>query len=318
MNSFTLATLALLVENLFGYPKFLQSHVGHPVQWMGSLVTILEDRFNSRTTVESDGRTEGLTALAILLLCAGAPAILIATALSYVPYGWVINVLLATTLIAQKSMRDHTEAVANALGRSLAEARSEVGKIVGRDTSTLDESGVTKAALESLAENTADGIVAPALYYAIAGLPGIAIYKAINTADSMIGHKSAQYLHFGWAAAKLDDLVNWPAARLCGGLFVLSAWFQSKAAMRSAWAMMWRDAAKHHSPNAGWPEAAMAGALDLQFGGPRAYEDETHDLPSLGDGRATMTAADIPRGLAIFDRSLLLLASMFALVAVFL
>jgi adenosylcobinamide-phosphate synthase len=201
-------------------------------------------------------------------------------------------------------MKDHVVEVTHALSSSLAAGRAAVAMIVGRETKDLDVSGVSKAALESLAENTADGIVAPVFWFAIAGLPGLAAYKAINTADSMIGHKSERYLHFGYCAAKLDDLVNLPASRLTAIFFAAAALLFDLKAARQSVAMAWRDAGKHRSPNAGWPEAAMAGALGLRFGGPRSYGEGSVDLPWMGDGRAIATQADITAGLTLYDRSL--------------
>jgi adenosylcobinamide-phosphate synthase len=213
--------------------------------------------------------------------------------------------------LAQKSLREHVTAVHSALGESIEAAREQVAKIVGRDPQNLDESGISKAALESLAENTSDGIVAPALWFTILGLPGLAMYKMINTADSMIGHRSDRYLHFGWASARLDDLVNLPASRLTGYLFAAVAWLTSREAARSAIRSMHRDARHHGSPNAGWPEAAMAGALGLRFGGTRDYDGTTVDLPWMGEGRSDLEREDIARGLTVFDQSMTLLAAGF-------
>jgi adenosylcobinamide-phosphate synthase len=312
--SFVLAALALLIENLVGYPKLLQEKLRHPVQWIGDLIARFETLLNTKTQDQTKGRTEGVMGLLMVLAIVGLPATLIQLALSTVHYGWVLNVALATTLIAQKSMRDHVEAVATALGRSLPDARIAVGKIVGRDPAQLSESEVSKAALESLAENTSDGIVAPVLWYALLGLPGVALYKAINTADSMIGHRNERYQHFGWAAARLDDLVNLPASRLTALLFAGATWLTDKDKGRKAWACARSDARKHNSPNAGWPEAAMAGALGLSFGGPRDYEGTRVDLPTMGEGRSALTRADIGEGLKLFDRAVLLLAGLFGLI----
>jgi adenosylcobinamide-phosphate synthase len=233
-----------------------------------------------------------------------------------VPGGWLFNALVATAFIAQKSMRDHVQDVSHALSSSISEGRMAVAKIVGRDTTQLDESGITKAALESLAENTADGIVAPLLWYALLGLPGIVAYKAINTADSMIGHKSERHLFFGFCSAKLDDLVNLPASRLTALLFAGAALFTSRTAAQQALNAAWNDASKHKSPNAGWPEAAMAGALGLKFGGPRAYEDGIVELPWMGHGREVMTRADITSGLALYEKLLWITFVVSALLAI--
>jgi adenosylcobinamide-phosphate synthase len=237
---------------------------------------------------------------------------MIADILSGWRLGWVIEALIATSLIAQKSMRGHVLDVWKALGRSLPEARKAVSQIVGRDPSDLDESGVSRAALESLAENTSDGIVAPVLWYVLLGLPGLAVYKAINTADSMIGHKSEKHLHFGWAAARFDDLVNLPASRLTGLLFAAT----EPKRFREIVAVMQRDAPKHGSPNAGWPEAAMAAALGLKFGGPRAYDCVPVELPWMGEGRSDITRHDIERGLRLYGKSLWLLLAVLLAAAI--
>ncbi len=318
MNHFALVALALVLEYFVGYPQAIFKMIGHPVQWIGKLIAYLDEGLNDPDLEDQDQRNHGIFAVLALCLAVGIPAYIAAKFLSYVQYGWIINVALATTMIAQKSLRDHVSAVARTLPQSIIDARKQVGKIVGRDPNALDESGVAKAALESLAENTADGVTAPIFWYAIAGLPGIVIYKAINTADSMIGHKSEKYLHFGWAAAKLDDLVNLPVSRLTGLLFAAAAWFKSKTRAQAALNAMWRDASKHQSPNAGWPEAAMAGALDLKFGGPREYDGDKVELAYMGDGRLQLIAADIDKGLELYDRALLILLAVAVVLAMIL
>ncbi len=216
---FSSAALALLVERFVGYPDALFQRLSHPVVWIGKLIDALDKRLNHPGLSRQQGRLRGVIALLRLISAGFIPAWICARGLSEWGLGWAAEALLATTLIAQKSLRDHVWAVYEAFGTSLDDARKAVSMIVGRDPSALDESGVAKAALESLAENASDGVVAPVLWFALLGLPGIAVYKAINTADSMIGHKSEKYLHFGWAAARLDDLVNLPASRLTGLLF---------------------------------------------------------------------------------------------------
>ena len=300
---FASAALALFVERFIGYPQAVFDRIGHPVVWAGQIITWLDHALNAPGVSRSEGRLRGALALLILILAAFIPAYITARILDFSRIGWMLEALIATSLIAQKSMRDHVRDVFRAFDRSLPAARAAVARIVGRDPATLDESGVSKAALESLAENTSDGIVAPVLWYALLGLPGIAVYKAINTADSMIGHKSEKYRHFGWAAARLDDLVNLPASRLTGILFAATDPSRFKHIML----VMRRDAPKHGSPNAGWPEAAMAATLGLRFGGPRTYQGERVDLPWLGNGREQMTRLDIKRGLKLFNRSMWLL-----------
>jgi adenosylcobinamide-phosphate synthase len=305
LDSFTQPALAAMVERVFGYPDWLYRLIGHPVGWMGRFITMLDTKMNTTPHLRGLSRMNGI--LAMVLLCLGVFAV--ASVLHFLcralPYGFILNAILATSLIATKSLRSHVLAVSRALSSSLADGRMAVSKIVGRETRQLDVSGVSKAALESLAENTADGIVAPIFWYCVFGLPGLAVYKAINTADSMIGHKSPQYRYFGWAAARLDDLVNLPASRISALLFITAALFSpKKGAAWNALKSVWRDASKHRSPNAGWPESAMAGALGLQFGGPRAYGNEVVNLPTMGRGRDHLLRQDIADGIKLFDNAM--------------
>jgi len=316
MSQLALATFALLIESLVGYPALLQNAFGHPVQWMGRLISFLDDGLNDDEAEPQQNRSSGVLAMVVLIAVCALPALAVQYALTKLPYGYVLNVLLAIPFIGQHSLGQHVEAVAKALSQSTEAARSEVAKIVGRDVTSLNQAGIAKAALESLAENASDGVVAPVFWYALLGLPGIVAYKAINTADSMIGHKSEKYLHFGWAAAKLDDLVNLPASRLTGLLFVAAAHANGKAAAQNAWRTMRRDAPKHNSPNAGWPEAAMAGALGLQFGGARDYDGETLMLPTMGIGRSPAGVKDIEDGLSLFRNAMALLIALGAILAI--
>jgi adenosylcobinamide-phosphate synthase len=218
-------------------------------------------------------------------------------------------------MLAQRSLFMHVASVADALEEGAVEAgRAAVAKIVGRDTASLDAAGVSRAAIESLAENFSDGVVAPAFWMIIAGLPGAALYKAINTADSMIGHRSERYRDFGRTAAQTDDLANFPASRLTALLIVAAAATIKGASAAGAWQATWRDGPKHASPNAGYPEAAMAGALGLSLGGPRAYHGAETDGSWLGDGRREANAADIRAALDLYGRADgLLIAVVFAL-----
>lgn len=297
------AAWALLIERFAGYPDALFLRISHPVVWIGQLISGLDKSLNVQGVSPQEGRLRGAVALVILVAAAFVPTYLLARVLSHFPLGWLAEALLATSLIAQKSLSDHVVAVYDGLGRSLTDGREKVSLIVGRDPSQLDESGVAKAALESLAENASDGIVAPVLWYALLGLPGIAVYKAINTADSMIGHKNERYQWFGWAAARLDDVVNLPASRLTGYLFAAAVPWRFKEIVQ----VMQRDAPKHQSPNAGWPEAAMAAALGLRFGGPRSYHGEVVDLPYMGEGGDAITRDDIRRGLNVLSRAMWML-----------
>ena len=301
---FAAAALALLIERLFGYPKPLYDKIGHPVEWIGTILKKLETLLHDPEAEPLQARLRGVAALLALLLIVVIPAVLIASILSTFKFGWIIEALLATALIAQHSLYEHVNAVRKGLDTSLPEGRKAVAKIVGRDPAALDESGVVKGALESLAENASDGIVAPVLWYALLGLPGIVAYKAINTADSVIGHKSERYIYFGWAAARLDDLINLPASRLTGFLFAAAAAWNDKERGKIALQAMWRDAPKHQSPNAGWPESALAASLGVKFGGPRSYDGSRVNLPWMGEGRETLNRDDIRKGLRLYGTAM--------------
>jgi len=299
MHAFA-ATLALLLERLLGYPPPLFAAIGHPVVWIGKLIDALDRRLNRPDLPPAARRRRGLLALAVLLLAVAVPTALLAVELRQLPFGWIIEAVLATALLAQKELGRAVRAVAAGLTQSLAAGRGAVRGIVGRDPEQLDEAGVARAAIESLAENASDGVIAPLFWLLVLGLPGIALYKAINTADSMIGHKDARYLDFGRASARLDDLVNWVPARLTGLLLVGAASLTRGASAPAAWNTMLADASRHDSPNAGWPEAAMAGALGFALGGPRSYAGEVHELPQMGSGRAELGPADIERALVLY------------------
>jgi adenosylcobinamide-phosphate synthase len=313
MDIFWRGFLAALVERFIGYPEIVHKVIGHPVQWMGTGIDWLDAALNTRPHDVFEGRLRGAAALLILIAASALPAWSIAHLLSSFSGGWIIEAVLATAFLAQKSLHDHVRDVERELSSSLTAGRSAVSKIVGRNTETLDESGVARAALESLAENAADGVIAPLFWYLLLGLPGLVAYKAVNTADSMIGHKSDEHLHFGYASARFDDFLNFIPARLTALFFSGAAFLESQTAAKNSFRAAIDDAGKHRSPNAGWPEASMAGALGLRFGGPRDYDGEAVDLPWLGSGRERLTRQDITRGLRLYDRSLwLMLALLFA------
>ena len=303
--------LALAVDAAIGYPPALFRRIGHPVSWIGALIGLLDARLNNGT------RGRGILAEAIIILAATLPALALQLGLFAVlprPWAMIVCGLLASTLLAQRSLYQHVRDVAVALHQEgLSAARLAVGRIVGRNPDTLNAAGVARAAIESLAENFSDGVVAPSLWGAVFGLPGIAFYKAVNTADSMIGHRSPRHAQFGWAAARLDDVVNLPASRLAALLLLAAARFGGDAP--GAWRALLRDARHHRSPNAGWPEAAMAGALGLRLAGPRIYGTARVDDAWMGDGRAEANAADISRALDLFRLACLVLFAAIALVA---
>lgn len=298
-----LTLLALLIELTFGYPEKLSRSIGHPVTWMGRLITLLENRLNSGTDAEVRRRWGAVTML-VLLVAVAAAAFVIEGFLLLLPFGLIALALVASTLLAQRSLFFHVAQVADALDEGgLAAGREAVAHIVGRDTAELDEAGVARAAIESLAENFSDGVVAPAFWMVLAGLPGAALYKAINTADSMIGHRNERYRDFGRTAAQLDDLVNVPASRLSAFLIIAAAYFTKGASAPKARTAMRRDAKRHASPNAGYPEAALAGALGLSLGGPRSYEGAQTEGAFMGDGRREANVADIRAALELYSRA---------------
>jgi adenosylcobinamide-phosphate synthase len=314
----TLALTALLIEVAAGYPQGLFRAIGHPVTWIGALLAWCERRWNKAGLSFARRRANGIVALGVTfgatLVVSGA--LVFAAGLLPRLAGLLLTGLFASTLLAQRSLADHVQAVAHALDRNgLFAGRDAVSRIVGRDKNTLDEAGVGRAAIESLAENFSDGVVAPLFWLSIAGLPGAALYKAINTADSMIGHKTDRYLAFGWAAARIDDLVNLPASRLAALWIVLAALVTPKASALAAIEAVRRDARRHRSPNAGWPEAAMAGALGLKLGGPRVYSGATVEDHWMGHGRTAVTASDIRAALRLYRTACIIQAATLAAIA---
>jgi adenosylcobinamide-phosphate synthase len=308
-ESCALLLLALLLEAGVGYPAGIYARIGHPVTWIGALIGGLDRALNRDGEAFATRRAKGVGALLIVLVTVGAASAALGAALR--PLGALALLplaILASTLLAQRSLHEHVARVAAGLEREgLAGGRREVAMIVGRDPASLDEAGVARAAIESLAENFSDGVVAPAFWLGAAGLPGIALYKAVNTADSMIGHRSGRHLAFGWAAARLDDLVNLPASRLAALLLIAAAALDRDADAGAAWRAVRRDARRHRSPNAGWPEAAMAGALGLRLAGPRVYGGTRVEDVWMGEGRAGATAADIRAALGLYRKACALL-----------
>ena len=299
----SLALTALLIEAAVGYPQRLVALIGHPVSWIGALIARLDASLNRDCEASATRRMWGIVALAVVLAATGGVTAVLSGVLGDAPgpLGLLAVAALASTLLAQHSLDAHVAAVAGALDNGGLDAgRTAVARIVGRDPASLDEAGVCRAAIESLAENFSDGVVAPLFWLSIAGLPGAALYKAINTADSMIGHRSERHLAFGWATARLDDLVNLPASRLCVVWLVAAAALLPGASAVDAVRAVRRDARRHASPNAGWPEAAMAGALGLELAGPRSYAGAIVDDHWMGDGRSEATAADIRNALTLY------------------
>lgn len=300
LSNIELALAALLLEAAIGYPDFVYRRIGHPVTWMGGLLTGLETRLNRPSMPAGPRQLFGVVTLVVLLAGSFCAAFTIDRISAFGLIGVGVTILVASSLLAQRSLYAHVRAVADALEFNGLEAgRTAVSMIVGRNPDCLDEAGVARAAIESLAENFSDGVVAPAFWMAVVGLPGAACYKAANTADSMIGHRTPRYAAFGWAAARFDDVINLPASRLSALLVVLAA-VATDASPCGAIEAVWRDARRHRSFNAGWPEAAMAGALGLQLAGPRVYGNTLVEDAFMGSGRREATVADITRALRLY------------------
>ncbi|HZP21201.1 MAG TPA: adenosylcobinamide-phosphate synthase CbiB [Bauldia sp.] len=296
-----LLALALILDALVGDPPLVWRTVPHPVAWIGGLIGFLDSGLNRPSASPRMRRILGMLALVLVAAIAATAGWTLEWLLLSLRHGWIGIAVIASIFLAGRSLFDHVHDVRRAFAAGgLPAARKSVSRIVGRDPASLDEAGVCRAAIESTAENFSDGVVAPALWFALLGLPGMLAYKAINTADSMIGHLTPRYVDFGRAAAKADDLVNLPASRLSGLLIALAAPLARGSAGR-ALAVVKADARKHRSPNAGWPEAAMAGALGIALAGPRRYRGVLVDDPFLNAGcRRRATPDDIGRALRIY------------------
>jgi adenosylcobinamide-phosphate synthase len=290
--------LALVIDAIIGDPDCIWRRAPHPAALLGRSIGRFDQLFNRENWSPNGRKTAGVAAVLMLTGIAALLGWVIERALPRGVGGDILLGLVASIFIAQNSLYRHVARVGDAFANGgLDAARSAVSMIVGRDPQSLDEPGVCRAAIESCAENFSDGVVAPVFWLAFLGLPGLIAYKAINTADSMIGHRNPQYINFGWSAARLDDLVNLIPARLAGLLLAFAAPF-AKGSVSDALRTMLRDASKHRSPNAGWPESAMAGALDLSLAGPRHYSEGVVDDPYLNArGRKDATPEDIGRAL---------------------
>lgn len=308
--------MALLIEASFGYSARIARLVSHPVTWLGRMIDWLDVTLNRESRSDTGRRTAGFIAV---LCIAGIPAVVafaVERGSAAFPFGFVAVGVLASTLLAQRSLHAHVARVALALEQDgIAGGREAVSHIVGRDPNVLDEAGVARAAIESLAENFSDGIVAPAFWLAVGGLAGGVAYKAVNTADSMIGHRTARHRDFGFASARLDDLLNLPASRLSALLIIAAAAISKDASASGAWAAVRRDARHHRSPNAGYPEAAMAGALGLALAGPRIYGGILVDDSTMGNGRRDAGPKDIRAALALYRRADLIFIVLVAVLA---
>ena len=306
--------LALAIDGVLGWPGAVYARIGHPVTWLGRLIGTLDQRWNRDADSFGSRRVAGVAAALAVIAFASALAFVAQAAIGP---GWLRIVLvgiLAWPFVALRSLYEHVAAVAKPLqAGDVDSARRTVSMIVGRDPTRLDEAGIARAAIESLAENTSDGVVAPIFWGALFGLPGVVGYKAVNTLDSMIGHHSPRHQAFGWAAARLDDVANFVPARLTGLLFAVLAGSERRS---QAMSCMWQDARHHRSFNAGWPEAALAGALGVRLCGPRSYHGELADEPWLNAAAGDPVAADITRGLETYVGAMFALTLILVVVAI--
>ena len=299
--------LAMILDAIFGEPKWLWSRVPHPVVVIGSVISLADQHLNQG----SYKKTKGILFTVVLV----AAAILIGLSTRLLPYGWIIDVILAAILLAHRSLVQHVSAVADGLDHSIEAGRANVAMIVGRDTSQMDHSAVARSAIESAAENFSDGVVAPAFWFAIGGLPGILCYKAVNTADSMIGYLTPRHAKFGWASARLDDVLNLIPARISAALMSVLA------LRRLNFEQMASEAGRHRSPNAGWPEAALSQVLNVALSGPRSYNGKIEEHPFVNPTGARELGSDhIRASIQVLWKSwiILLIIGTIALIALFL
>jgi adenosylcobinamide-phosphate synthase len=296
--------IALVLDRAVGDPDEAWQRIPHPVVLFGRAISFFEKTFNHKGLDERDRRTYGMMAIIALLIGSVMVGLMLSRLFSYAGMAGIIaEILLVAVLLAQKSLADHVFAVGEGLRKDgLAGGRRAVAMVVGRDPNSLDRAGVCRAAIETLAENFSDGVVAPAFYYALFGLPGLFAYKMLNTADSMIGHKTPRYRQFGWASARLDDFANWPAARLSALIIAIGTWFRrGRPSARKSVSVALRDHGLHRSPNSGWPESAMAGSLDVALAGPRSYAGEKVMEPMQNSaGRKSIGPTDIDAAIEVF------------------
>ena len=313
---------ALILDWFIGDPPGVWKRLPHPVVIIGKVIDFLDEKLNRASLSDAEARGRGVIALLLLVISAwlvGVALVWFFDALGIV--GWIFEVITISIFIAQKSLADHVASVAQSIRIDGVEGgRRAVSQIVGRDTDALEEPGICRAAIESLAENFSDGAVAPVFWYLVFGLPGLIVYKAINTADSMIGHKNTRFINFGRATALLDDLVNWPASRLSAILIAIVAGIHGGFSFGlMVLQRTMQDAGTHRSPNAGWPETAMAASLGIALGGPRNYRDESVVEPVLNAGsRLKVSVTDIDHSLRVFRNSCILLWATAAIFALFL
>ncbi|MDG2339996.1 MAG: adenosylcobinamide-phosphate synthase CbiB [Paracoccaceae bacterium] len=314
MTTVAIMLCAFVLDALVGWPAWLYDRIGHPVSWLGKLISRLDKSLNRTEWHRSTRKVMGIVAALFVILGSIFLGRFVQSAFGEGVLGFILSVLVVWPLIAVNSMYTHVEDVAVPLEQNqLTEARAAVSLIVGRNPNVMDSPAIGRAAIESLAENTSDGIVAPIFWGVIFGIPGIFAYKAINTLDSMLGYKTPKHFDFGWASAKIDDVANFFPARLTGWLIALAS-----GNRKTALAVINIDARKHRSPNAGWPEGAMAGALGVRLSGPREYETGLTDDPWLNENDRDVEPKDVNQALAVFKQTMFGLAAILAVLTIFL
>jgi adenosylcobinamide-phosphate synthase len=315
-NPLWLLLAAMALDAYLGDMNRVFNIIKHPVVWIGELISFLDQKLNRENRSDASRTVRGaIVVLFIVSLC-----FIIGLAVTWFgqnyPFGWIVELFLVISLIAQRSLFSYVRRVGIALKeQGLSGGRTAVSHIVGRDPDQLDQHGVARAAIESLAENFGDAVVAPVFWYVLFGFPGLLVYKAVNTMDSMIGHKTERYKSFGFCAARLDDVLNLVPARLAGFWIFLGSFFIPTSSPFTGFKTMFRDARKHRSPNAGWPEGAMAGTLDIALAGPRKYREGQANDPWIGDGRARVLPKDIKRALQVYVAACLVNGAMVALLS---
>ena len=311
-----LLLLALIIEAYIGEAKFVFNKVRHPIRIIGDIINFFDTKLNRETRAEIDRAFRGALVVVIIVILAIGVGWCIAWLSLNHPLGWIIEFLGLLSLISARSLYDHVKSVATNLTKSIEDGRRAVAHIVGRDPNYLDEHGVARASIESLSENFGDGVVAPIFWYVLFGLPGILVYKSVNTLDSMIGYRTKRYRAFGMAAARLDDVLNIVPARLAGLFIVLASVFVPTAKPLQSLKVMLRDSSLHRSPNAGWPEGAMAGALGLSLAGPRQYSNQTINDPWIGSGTTNVKPKDIIKALYLYSIACLINAMWVSAIAI--
>lgn len=317
-DPFILLILALVLDAAVGGMGPVFKVLPHPVVIIGKLIGWFDRKLNRESRSQVDRAMRGALVVMIMVGLAGSIGWGVQWLTLHHDFGWAVELFFLVALLAQRELYSAVRRVHVALSSNGIESgRTAVGEIVGRDPAQLDEHGVARASIESLAENFSDGVIAPVFWYVLFGFPGLLIYKTVNTLDSMIGYKNDRYRAFGFTAARLDDVLNLIPARLSGLLITMAAFVTPKSSPARAFKTMWRDASKHNSPNAGWPEAATAGALGLALAGPRKYAHHTADAPWIGDGTAKAMVGDIERALYLFVGACLFNGLIVAVIAMY-